>query len=143
MRPCHACGRGKRGRVGPQAERRRCGCSAFPDTSGIRGRGISGFFVHRVGAVACACEGVSTWSVPMNAASATEIGGWSWWERRRLTYNIALAVAGCAAYGLNAVFYVLFVPVQWWAWDVLLSSTFILGVLYLLVMGAANIFYCL
>ena len=68
---------------------------------------------------------------------------WSWWETRRLRYNLALAAAGWAAYGLSlALFYGFHHPV-WQNWRGGLGMTLFLGLGFLVLMGIANIFYLL
>jgi hypothetical protein len=66
---------------------------------------------------------------------------WSWWEARRLRYNLALFVAGWAAYGLMLLVMITTGHHPWVDWQGCVSLTLFLGVLYLLVMGAANVCY--
>jgi hypothetical protein len=68
---------------------------------------------------------------------------WAWWQARRRRYNLALAAAGWAAYGLNAaLFYALGHPI-WRDWRGALSMTLFLGIVFLVAMGVANVFYLL
>jgi hypothetical protein len=68
---------------------------------------------------------------------------WAWWETRRLRYNLALAAAGWAAYGLNAaIFYGFHHPI-WTNWRGGLSMTLFLGTGFLVVMGVANVCFLL
>lgn len=69
---------------------------------------------------------------------------WAWWQARRLTYNLSLAVSGGLAYGLNAaLFYFGFQHPIWLSLRGGLSMTLFLGALFLLLMGAANIAFLL
>jgi Na+/proline symporter len=68
---------------------------------------------------------------------------WAWWQSRRLGYNLALAGAGWAAYGLNVAFFYGFRRPLWQDWQQALSMTLFLGVAFLVLMGAANVFYLL
>jgi hypothetical protein len=68
---------------------------------------------------------------------------WAWWQARRLRYNIALASAGWAAYGLDIALFQLFGRPAWRDWQGGLSMTLFLGVGFLVLMGAANICYLL
>ena len=70
-------------------------------------------------------------------------GAWSWWESRRLGYNVALALAGWAAYGANAALFYGFGHPIWQSWQGALSMTLFLGTGFLVLMGVANIFYLL
>lgn len=68
---------------------------------------------------------------------------WAWWQARRLRYNLALAAAGWAAYGLFiALFYLFGRPIST-TWQGALSMTLFLGVAFLVLMGVANVFYML
>lgn len=68
---------------------------------------------------------------------------WSWWQARRLRYNLALGCAGWGAYGLNAALFHAFGRPIWQSWQGALSMTVFLGVLFLVLMGAANVCYLL
>ncbi len=80
--------------------------------------------------------------VPSNGLSITS-DAWTWWQARRLRYNLALAAAGWAAYGLNAALFYGFHHPIWRNWQGALSMTLFLGIMFLLVMGAANVCYLL
>lgn len=68
---------------------------------------------------------------------------WAWWQARRLGYNLTLAIGGWAAYGAAvAVNYAFGHPV-WRDWRGGLGMTIFLGVVYLIVMGFANVCYLL
>ena len=68
---------------------------------------------------------------------------WTWWQARRLRYNLTLAAGGWACYaaavGLN---YAFGHPV-WKDWRGGLGMTLFLGTVFLVVMGFANVFYLL
>jgi hypothetical protein len=66
---------------------------------------------------------------------------WAWWQARRLTYNIALALAGIAAYLVSVALHYAFGDPVWAAWPDALGVTVFLGTAYLVVMGIANICY--
>ena len=71
---------------------------------------------------------------------------WRWWEGRRLRYNIGLVVAGWTAWGLAAAAIWTLIPLIPFETDnpeVTLFTVLIQGVLYLLFMAAANLFYLL
>ena len=68
---------------------------------------------------------------------------WAWWQERRPRYNIALAAAGAAAYLLAVGFHYAFGDPVWAVWQDALGLTLFLGVLYLFVIGFANICYLL
>lgn len=72
-----------------------------------------------------------------------EHGAWSWWEGRRLGYNIALGLSGWVAYGLTLALYHAFHRFYFTSFEFALSVTLLLGCGFLVVMGAANIFYLL
>ena len=80
----------------------------------------------------------------MTATLTTPTDAWRWWEARRLRYNIGLAIAGWAAWGLFAVEMLMFQPL---AEDsvMILTPAIILGqgLVWLVVMGVANILYLL
>ena len=68
-------------------------------------------------------------------------GGWAWWEARRLRYNLALGAAGLAAYGLLVgTSYALGHPF-WPDLQLAFGTTMLLGVGFLILMGAANVCY--
>ena len=66
---------------------------------------------------------------------------WTWWEARRLRYNLALAAAGWVAYGLLWLVMTADGHATWVEWRGVVGITLFLGTLYLLFMGAANICY--
>lgn len=66
---------------------------------------------------------------------------WTWWQARRLRYNLTLAAAGLAAYLLNAALFFGFGHPLWRDGREALSTTLFLGVIFLVVMGAANVLY--
>jgi hypothetical protein len=66
---------------------------------------------------------------------------WAWWEARRLRYNLALAAAGWLAYGLLVLVMVISGHTPWIDWRTAVSMTLFLGIVYLLLMGAANVCY--
>lgn len=71
---------------------------------------------------------------------------WRWWEGRRLRYNIGLVAAGWAAWALAATAIWTLAPLLPFRTDnpeVTLFTVLIQGVLYLLIMGVANLFYLL
>lgn len=71
---------------------------------------------------------------------------WRWWEGRRLRYNIGLAVAGWTAWALAAMAIWTLTPLLPFRTDnpeVTLFTVLIQGILYLLVMAVANLFYLL
>jgi hypothetical protein len=69
------------------------------------------------------------------------VDAWAWWEARRLRYNLALAAAGWAAYGLMLLVLLAAGRQPWIDWRGGLAMTLFLGTLYLLLMGAANVCY--
>lgn len=79
----------------------------------------------------------------MREAMLTGTDCWSWWQTRRLRYNIALASAGVAAYATAAVLHLAFGQPLWLTFGEAASETLSLGVGYLVLMGFANIFYLL
>jgi hypothetical protein len=68
---------------------------------------------------------------------------WAWWQSKRLGYNLALAAAGWAAYGLTVALHIGFNQPLWPDWRGAVSMTLFLGIGFLVVMGAANVFYLL
>ena len=68
---------------------------------------------------------------------------WSWWQARRLRYNLTLAVGGWVAYGLAVGLNYAFGNPLWKDWRGALGSTIFLGVGYLVIMGFANVCYLL
>jgi hypothetical protein len=72
----------------------------------------------------------------MNDADA-----WTWWQSRRLRYNVALAAAGWLAYAAALLLALGFGHQVWPTWQIGLSTTLTLGTAFLVVMGVANICY--
>jgi hypothetical protein len=68
---------------------------------------------------------------------------WAWWQSRRLRYNLALAATGWVAYGLTVALRYGFRAPMWPDWRGALSMTLFLGIAFLVLMGAANVFYLL
>ncbi|MBV8593651.1 MAG: hypothetical protein JOZ27_05040 [Caulobacteraceae bacterium] len=68
---------------------------------------------------------------------------WAWWQARRLDYNLTLAAGGWIAYGLAVGLNYAFDHPVWRDWRGGLGMTIFLGVVYLLVMGLANVAYLL
>src|SRR5437879_613834 len=68
---------------------------------------------------------------------------WSWWQARRLRYNLTLGAGGWVAYfaavGLNYAFHH---PVRG-DWRGAFGMTIFLGTVFLVVMGVANVCYLL
>jgi len=85
----------------------------------------------------------------MGAPTAEPVGfkvssdTWAWWQARRLRYNLALAAAGLAAYGLFVCLFYLFGRPVWNNWQGALSMTVFLGVAFLVLIGVANVCYVL
>ena len=68
---------------------------------------------------------------------------WTWWQARRLRYNLVLAAAGWIAYGLGVgLNYAVGHPV-WQDWRGGLGMTIFLGVVWLVIMGFANVAFLL
>jgi hypothetical protein len=68
---------------------------------------------------------------------------WLWWQARRLRYNLALAMGGWLAYGTAVGLNYAFGHPIWRDWRGGLGMTLFLGVVYLIVMGFANVAYLL
>jgi hypothetical protein len=68
---------------------------------------------------------------------------WLWWQARRLRYNLTLLVSGGIAYGLGVGLNYGFGHPVWRDWRGAVGMTLFFGVIYLLVMGFANVFYLL
>jgi hypothetical protein len=66
---------------------------------------------------------------------------WKWWQSRRLRYNISLAATGWAAYGATLAIFMIDGRPMWRDWQGGLSMTLFLGVLFLVLMGVANVCY--
>ncbi len=68
---------------------------------------------------------------------------WTWWQARRLRYNLTLAAGGWIAYGLAVGLNYAFHHPLWRDWRGGLGMTLFLGTVFLVVMGFANVFYLL
>jgi len=68
---------------------------------------------------------------------------WSWWQARRLRYNLVLATCGWLAYGAALATAVAFGKPMWRSWQGGLSMTLFLGTGFLVLMGFANVCYLL
>jgi hypothetical protein len=68
---------------------------------------------------------------------------WTWWQARRLQYNLTLAAGGWAAYALAVALNYAFGHPVWRDWRGGLGMTLFLGTAYAVVMGMANVFYLL
>jgi hypothetical protein len=68
---------------------------------------------------------------------------WTWWQGRRLRYNLTLAAAGWLAYGLAVGQSFAFGRPMWLSLTGALSMTLFLGVGYLILMGFANVAFLL
>jgi hypothetical protein len=83
----------------------------------------------------------------VNAAVENGSGGttdtWSWWQGRRLGYNVALAAAGATSYGLAVALNYAFGNPPFATVAETLGQTIFLGTMYLVVMGVANLCYLL
>lgn len=80
------------------------------------------------------------------AAARPGLDAWSWWETRRLRYNLALAVAGWLAWGgYAAAIWGLgpYARLEVDEGEITLFTVLIQGVAYLIVMGAANVCFLL
>lgn len=76
----------------------------------------------------------------MNATAGVS-DGWSWWQARRLRYNIALAASGMAAYLLSILISLAYGEVVFSTIGEAAGQTLFLGALFLIVMGIANVCY--
>jgi len=68
---------------------------------------------------------------------------WTWWQARRLRYNLTLAAGGWACYGAAVALNYGFGHPVWKDWRGGLGMTLFLGTIFLVVMGVANVFYLL
>ncbi|HEV2530273.1 hypothetical protein [Phenylobacterium sp.] len=68
---------------------------------------------------------------------------WTWWQARRLGYNLTLAAAGWIAYGLAVGLNYGFGHPVWKDWRGGLGMTIFLGIVWLVVMGFANVAFLL
>ena len=74
-------------------------------------------------------------------APSSEQDTWTWWQARRLRYNLALAGAGWAAYAVFVAESYGFGHPVWLNAAGGLGMTLFLGTAYLLLMGVANVCY--
>jgi hypothetical protein len=70
-----------------------------------------------------------------------DIDSWTWWQSRRLRYNLGLGAAGVVAYAVTVGLWWSYGQLLWRDWRDAASMTIFLGILYLLLMGLANICY--
>ena len=68
---------------------------------------------------------------------------WSWWQARRLRYNLTLAAGGWAGYAAAVALNYAFGHPVWQDWRGGLGMTLFLGTVFLVVMGFANVCYLL
>ena len=68
---------------------------------------------------------------------------WTWWQGRRLRYNLTLAAAGWLAYGLAVAQSFAFGRPMWSSPTGAFSMTLFLGAGYLILMGFANVAFLL
>ncbi len=68
---------------------------------------------------------------------------WTWWQARRLRYNLTLALAGWIAYGTGLGVALAFHKPMWRNWQGGLAMTLFLGTFFLVAMGVANVLYLL
>jgi hypothetical protein len=68
---------------------------------------------------------------------------WSWWQARRLHYNLVLAAGGWVAYAVAVGLNYAFGHPVWRDWRGGLGITIFLGTVFLVVMGFANVCYLL
>lgn len=68
---------------------------------------------------------------------------WSWWQARRFRYNVALAIAGLIAYAAEIALLSVFHQLDWANLMAFASATLFLGILFLVLMGAANVAFLL
>jgi hypothetical protein len=68
---------------------------------------------------------------------------WTWWQARRLRYNLTLAAGGWAAYAAAVALNYAFGHPVWKDWRGGLGMTLFLGTVFLVVMGFANVAYLL
>ena len=80
-------------------------------------------------------------SAPNNAFFPGET--WTWWQARRLRYNLVLAVGGWGGYGAAVALNYAFGHPVWKDWRGGLGMTLFLGTVFLVVMGVANVCYLL
>ncbi|HZZ67859.1 MAG TPA: hypothetical protein VFE18_06780 [Phenylobacterium sp.] len=80
-----------------------------------------------------------------SAPSADFFSGetWTWWQARRLRYNLTLAAGGWGGYGAAVAANYAFGHPVWRNWRGGLGMTLFLGTVFLVVMGFANVCYLL
>ncbi|MBI1197212.1 MAG: hypothetical protein GC203_05050 [Phenylobacterium sp.] len=76
-------------------------------------------------------------------SSRPDTDAWTWWQARRLPYNLVLAVAGWMAYGLAIGQSYAFGRPMWESASDALGMTLFLGTGFLILMGFANIAFLL
>ena len=69
--------------------------------------------------------------------------GWTWWQGKRLRYNLPLAAAGWLAYGVAVAQSFVLAKPMWLSPGGAFSMTLFLGVGYLILMGFANVIFLL
>lgn len=68
---------------------------------------------------------------------------WTWWQARRLRYNLTLGAGGWACYGAAVGLNYAFGHPVWKDWRGGLGMTLFLGTVFAVVMGFANVCYLL
>src|SRR3954453_3730819 len=68
---------------------------------------------------------------------------WTWWQARRLRYNLTLAAGGWAGYAAGVGLNYAFGHPVWKDWRGGGGMTLFLGTAFLVVMGVANVCYLL
>ena len=68
---------------------------------------------------------------------------WTWWQARRLRYNLTLAAAGWLAYGLAVAQSFILGKPMWQTPTGAFSMTLFLGAGFLILMGFANVAFLL
>src|SRR5438270_13544013 len=88
-------------------------------------------------------------STPMASLDSARDAGffasdaWTWWQARRLRYNLALAAAGWVAYFLAVGLNYAFRHPVWRDAGGAVGMTLFLGTVWLVVMGFANVAFLL
>jgi hypothetical protein len=68
---------------------------------------------------------------------------WTWWQARRLRYNLTLGAGGWVCYGAAVGLNYAFGHPVWQNWRGGLGMTLFLGTVFAVVMGFANVAYLL